>query len=418
MKCLFLFAFLLILLPLLILQVRAGRASAPSARSGDGSGAAPLKVGQTAPEITLESLLQAPSGAEATRKALSGKVVVLEFWGTYCAPCIAALPQFNRLVGEFAKEPVQFIAITHESRAAVERFLSRRTIEGWVGLDTDESVFRAYHIDAVPTTIVIDRQGRLAARGHPTNLTPQVLRDVLAGRAAAMAGAEPASATPDSDANPLMGDKSLLRVVIQATKSRGSPRQMPPGVTPATDAFTWIDASVDELMGWVYGGSKVRRVWRAGELKADHFDVSLSVPPAPGAYQTLRALAKSAIETALGISARRIPQETDVYVLRLAEGNVRLTPTTSRGGYRSAAPGQVVLVNAPVATLASILELQLDRPVVDETSNTQEFDVDLSWQAGDQDSLVDALRKQLGLAMTQEKRQIEILVISKHTGES
>ena len=130
-----------VLASVLIFQVLIWGSPAPLAENTDGQPAAPLKIGQPAPEITLESLLQAPGHAKATREALLGKVVVLEFWGTYCAPCIAALAHLNRLVGEFEKEPVQFIAITHENREVVERFLSRREIVGWVGLDTDESVF-------------------------------------------------------------------------------------------------------------------------------------------------------------------------------------------------------------------------------------------------------------------------------------
>jgi len=401
----------------LVLLALSWGAVAQPAKDGSGSPTPPPEVGEPAPEITLESILQAPEGARSTREALSGKVVVLEFWGTYCAPCIAALPHLNTLARDFEREPVQFIAITHESRAVVERFLSRRTIAGWVGLDTDESVFRAYHVEAVPTTIVIDRQGRLAMRGHPSDLTAKLLQDVLAGRAVGKNESKPAPPGINTDAGTSDGNDVLLRVVVRPTRSRGSPKMVPPGVTPDTHAFTWLDASLDDLAGWIYGGSKVRRVWHVGELGADHFDVALSVPQGPGAYETLRAVARLAIETALGISARKVPQETDAYVLRLAEGKRLLTPTASRGGYRSASPGQIVLVNAPVATLASVLELQLDRPVVDETGDGKGYDIDLSWQVGNQDALVDALRKQLGLVMTQEKRQIEVLVISKGAGE-
>ena len=54
--------------------------------------------GTSAPPLRLTNLLQAPAGTKAEWPSLHGKVVVLEFWATWCGPCIANLPQLNQLI--------------------------------------------------------------------------------------------------------------------------------------------------------------------------------------------------------------------------------------------------------------------------------------------------------------------------------
>ncbi len=106
-----------------------------------GNAPAPLHLNDPAPEPGIERLLQAPAGAEATLEALRGSVVVLDFWATWCAPCVASFPHMLELEKQFAGRPVRFISVTDESAAAVEKMLRKREIPGWIGLD--RSLFKA-----------------------------------------------------------------------------------------------------------------------------------------------------------------------------------------------------------------------------------------------------------------------------------
>ena len=137
-------------------------------------------IGQAAPELGIEKFLQAPEG-EKTLSALKGKVIVLEFWATWCGPCVAAIPHLNQLNEEFRDKPVQFISVTREDEDVVAPFLKKKEMKSWIGLDTDRSVLKAYGIRSIPRTFVIDKKGIIAASFHPTELSSGMLEKALKG---------------------------------------------------------------------------------------------------------------------------------------------------------------------------------------------------------------------------------------------
>src|SRR5262249_54227308 len=127
-------------------------------------------------------MLQAPPGARVEWPEPKGQVVVLEFWATWCGPCIAAIPHLNDLADHFRDRPVRLVAITDEEPGVIRRFLARTPMRGWVGLG-DEATFAAYGVRERPRTVVVGPDGRVAAVTTPNNLTPELLVAVLAGRA-------------------------------------------------------------------------------------------------------------------------------------------------------------------------------------------------------------------------------------------
>src|SRR5437870_3097657 len=78
-----------------------------------------VKTGDSAPAIKLDSLTPDRPVAEALA-ALKGKAIVLEFWATWCGPCVDSIPHLNELVDKFAGRPIEFLSVTDEDSAVVE----------------------------------------------------------------------------------------------------------------------------------------------------------------------------------------------------------------------------------------------------------------------------------------------------------
>lgn len=90
-----------------------------------------------------------------------GKVLVLDFWATWCGPCREMMPGMEGLYNTYRDKGVQILAISNEERSVVERFKAGRAETYPVYLDTNQEANKQYEVVAYPTIVVIDRQGKV-----------------------------------------------------------------------------------------------------------------------------------------------------------------------------------------------------------------------------------------------------------------
>jgi peroxiredoxin len=133
------------------------RAFLPDAEGKEGAGLDSALVGQPAPDFQLELA----GGGKFRLADERGHVVVLDFWATWCAPCIAGLPRVARTVGEF--EGVKLVAVNLQQTAAEStEALTRLELDITVALDRDGRVAAQYGASAIPYTVVIGPDGQVA----------------------------------------------------------------------------------------------------------------------------------------------------------------------------------------------------------------------------------------------------------------
>jgi thiol-disulfide isomerase/thioredoxin len=104
------------------------------------------------------------AGNKVQLSAMKGKVVVLNFWGTGCGPCIAEMPELNKLVEKFrTNDKVVFLAITTDKTEKLRSFFRNRQFDYTV-INNSAGASERYDIDALPVHIVIDKSGRIINR--------------------------------------------------------------------------------------------------------------------------------------------------------------------------------------------------------------------------------------------------------------
>lgn len=106
-------------------------------------------------------------GNEVTFGDFHGKVVVLNFWATWCAPCVHEMPSLDRLAARLADRPMALVALNEDRGGAdvAAPFLEKLNLENMaLYLDPQGAVQRAFEVVSLPTTIVIDARGREVGR--------------------------------------------------------------------------------------------------------------------------------------------------------------------------------------------------------------------------------------------------------------
>lgn len=117
----------------------------------------PALAGKPAPDFTLKDL----SGNPVALSSLRGKVVLLNFWATWCPPCRQEIPSMMLLNKTLEGKPFQMLAISEDAggKEAVEGYFKESGTLLPVLLDTDQAVGQRYGLTGVPETFVIGKNG-------------------------------------------------------------------------------------------------------------------------------------------------------------------------------------------------------------------------------------------------------------------
>jgi len=113
-------------------------------------------VGKAAPDFELQNL----DGQSISLSDLKGKPVLVNFWATWCTPCVSEMPYIQEIHEDWSDRGLMVLAINMgESSSKVEQFLQKHNLSLPVLLDTKQVVARRYGIRAIPTTFFIDKDG-------------------------------------------------------------------------------------------------------------------------------------------------------------------------------------------------------------------------------------------------------------------
>jgi peroxiredoxin len=123
-----------------------------------GAGAASVQLSTAAPDFTLRSV----DGPNLRLQEQRGRVVMVNFWASWCGPCRQEMPHLNKLYDKYRGAGFVLLGVNIDDNARTATDLSAKLgLKFPVLLDTDKTVSRLYEMGAMPSTVVIDREGRV-----------------------------------------------------------------------------------------------------------------------------------------------------------------------------------------------------------------------------------------------------------------
>lgn len=364
-----------------------------------------LKPGMEAPPIAaspLDGTHRFP-GWEAYR----GKYVVVDFWATWCAPCLVGLEKEAALEKEFAGQPVRFMTVATDEMPRVKKYFAEKglTLETYVDGD-DGPTAAAYGVHVVPAAAVVDRDGHIVAVTPGGSITAEVLHQLLNGEKTATPAFERANdLTWDKDQiNWEDGVQPTLEVLIKPISVAGGGYYYVPGSNRISG--DGVPVSAMTMAAW----------------QTDSFHMDIRNPLPKGTYRfavvvpkeqeaELLPMFQDALERNFGFQAHWEEQERQVLVLS-SDGTKALPESTSDPLFQFER-GKITFRKQPSAKLAEALPNWLKKTVVNETGLSGTYDFDLDYVANDPKVLTDELQQKYGIAITPAKRKVRVLVVER-----
>ena len=129
-------------------------------------------VGSVAPPLSASTLYNDEEFQLFNLKQYRGQVVAVDFWATWCGPCVRSIPELSHWHDRFKDRGLVIVGLTDKSSGDVPAFIAQHDIPYRIAV-TDSLGNNSYGIRGIPDLVLIDHNGKVIKRGHPASFSDQ-----------------------------------------------------------------------------------------------------------------------------------------------------------------------------------------------------------------------------------------------------
>lgn len=334
-----------------------------------------------------------------------GTCYLVEFWATWCGPCREAIPHLNELSKKFSGPKMKFFAVSDESPELQKKFTAKYPMEANLLFDAGFKYANLYGANMLPTTILIDGNGKIAAYTRPDKVKDETIKDLIAGKPIKIE--ETKNLAPSFNWNKEISDSSISHFLLQEDTNRDFSFTR---VDPVSGALSGVGLDLNSLLRFGIGRSKF-----LSEIKLDEDNLRYRVSvkaPKQNVGSAKRMLLNGLLEH-FNLQIRKEKRSILTFILTKlpsqASNSWSKSLSDKNGG--SARPGQINWVGMTVDQFAEQIGFHgFETHFENRTQSTEKFDVDLKWTPEDREEVSTTLRK-LGFEFKIESVPAEVWIV-------
>ena len=380
-----------------------------------------LQLGDKVPEILLENVL-VPGSTEAVVKNVStsnfkNKIILLDFWATWCSPCIYAFPKYEALQKKY-RDKLQIITVTHEQVKRIQSFIQNRPVQLMMAMDTAEALRKYFAYRTIPHVILIDTNGVIKAITGSDEIQDQVIDDIWKGKEISLR---------------LKQDDIKFDYESDYFNADSNTREsfnLQPGI-PNVGTFSKIGKGIFKdrrlslhnftIDGLYRMANKTSYFRVAYEMDKAAFDYSkpenkycLDVIVPKGEEQLLYKTMVQKLPQFFEVRTKTEKRKVPVYIVKKSSTHPALKRSKEVNDTYAGRSNFFTGNGVKIAALAQFLEEfgLMGTPVIDETGMEGRYDIHIEWEPEKKEGLKDAFLK-AGFVLEKAEREIDILVFYK-----
>jgi uncharacterized protein (TIGR03435 family) len=376
-------------------------------------------VGSSLPPLQVINIINGKS-RKTSLESLKGKLVILDFWATWCSPCVAALGEFEKYKKRFGDKLV-VLAVSDETESRLKQFMVNRPTSLLISSDTAGSLRPIFPHRTIPHTVLIGIDGKVNAITNAENITPEVLQLALKNVVVNL---------PLKKDNVnfnietyFKSDSSLQQVfnMLPPAEGAGTMSRMYPEGIFKDRRITIVNMPMDGLYRMAFNKtfSLVKNEYDTVKRKyADEKKYCLDFwVAAENRGQLLPFFQKKLKEQFVDVEAVLEKRKIKVLVIKADSTAAKKLKASAKSNDRFNAGGSHFEGNGvQVSALASYMEDfgLYNGKVMDETGIAGRYDIFFEWQPEKKESLKAAFAN-LGLYWEGGEREVEVLVLKKRS---
>lgn len=378
-----------------------------------------LSVGDRIPAIRLDNCIL-PGSPDLVVKHVAlqnfaGKFIILDFWATWCGPCISSMPRLEKAQKKYPDQ-LQVIGVTHESVKRIRAFVRNRPVSFMLAVDTASALRTYFEYRTIPHLVIIDPSGTIKAITHSEEVTETVIDNLMRG--------QEVSLTLKKDKVDFDFEKDDYFHADAGTRESFNIQATFPGAGTMSKAgkgvfekrrISMINFTIDGLYRMAYQVSYYRTVPEVDKKLFEYknpknkYCVDVIVPEAGDGLYTYM---QQQLPRHFDIRARWDKKKMPVAVLKRTQAPLKLEVSSEQSDYFGASGNHFSGNGVTISSLADFLEDFgiAGMPVIDETNVSGRYNIQLEWQPEKKGHLEEVLRS-AGFELVKEEREIDVLVL-------
>lgn len=374
------------------------------------------KLGMKSPELAFDNILNFEK-TKANLIDFKDKVVILDFWATWCGPCIKSFPQLEELQAKFSND-LQIVTITDDPEERIKRFLEKRKMNLPIVIDEKRNLAEVFPHRSIPHTVVIDKSGTIRAIATSSEINEELINNILSGKEVNIKEKKdvidfdpslplsgngnftyqititpfkdgyPSFANPSGGEEPYKG-RRILATNLSASTLYEIAHQFPAGIR------TIVEVSDPSKFEWSRQNAICFDLIVPEELGEKRFDIMKQQLSIYFGYQSIIEERQRVVKVLQKI------EETETNITESRNGTESYSSYSGMG---------LSMKGSSIEILAGFLESQINKPVVNETNLNGLYDLDIPWYNESPEQIHEELKK-LGLEIIETDRVIKVLVI-------